>query len=173
MSNIYFFRGKAATGKTTITNSLSEELNISVLRKDVIFDSIASKIQDNQTNNEITYSILANLINTNIYNNCDIIIDVGLHNTDNLQVFLDKTDYHLSNIYYFFCDCSDEEIWNNRLKERLKNPLPNQFFTCLEEISHYYQQQDAKLMPNEIIIDSIEDICGIIKNIKSVINYTL
>lgn len=36
MSNIYFFRGKAATGKTTITNILSSKINVPILRKDDI-----------------------------------------------------------------------------------------------------------------------------------------
>ena len=39
--NIYIFRGKSATGKTTLTNMLSERINVPVLRKDDIFDRLA------------------------------------------------------------------------------------------------------------------------------------
>ena len=39
--NIYIFRGKSATGKTTLTNILSQKINIPVLRKDDIFDQLS------------------------------------------------------------------------------------------------------------------------------------
>lgn len=54
MSNIYFFRGKAATGKTTISNKLSKKINVPVLRKDDIFNKISKYIDDNSLNNNIT-----------------------------------------------------------------------------------------------------------------------
>lgn len=54
MSSIYFFRGKAATGKTTITNILSKEINVTVLRKDDIFDVLSQYIGVNSDNNRIT-----------------------------------------------------------------------------------------------------------------------
>ncbi|EPR12211.1 hypothetical protein [Ruminiclostridium papyrosolvens] len=66
MSNIYFFRGKAATGKTTITDALSNKIKVSILRKDNIFDVISHYIDDNSINNSITYDLLAKMIQTNI-----------------------------------------------------------------------------------------------------------
>lgn len=54
MASIYFFRGKTATGKTTITNILSKEINVAVLRKDDVFDVLSLYIGDNSNKNRIT-----------------------------------------------------------------------------------------------------------------------
>jgi len=59
VASIYFFRGKAATGKTTITNILSKEINVAVLRKDDVFDVLLPYIGDNSNKNRITYDLLA------------------------------------------------------------------------------------------------------------------
>ncbi len=59
MSSIYFFRGKAATGKTIITDALSSKIKVSILRKDNIFDAISHYIDDNSLNNSLTYDVLA------------------------------------------------------------------------------------------------------------------
>lgn len=74
MSYVYFFRGKAATGKTTITNLLSNEINVSVLRKDDIFDVLSQSLKDNSQKHSISYDLLAKLIQTNIDNKTDVIV---------------------------------------------------------------------------------------------------
>ena len=47
--NIYIFRGKSATGKTTLTNILSRKINVPVLRKDDIFDQLSKHETDIET----------------------------------------------------------------------------------------------------------------------------
>ena len=42
MGTVYLFRGKAATGKTTLSSRLSQKLAIPVFRKDDITDAIKS-----------------------------------------------------------------------------------------------------------------------------------
>ena len=58
MSNIIIFRGKAATGKTFITNYLCKKLNIPVIRKDDIYDSLSMYNVEHSLNNSATYDIL-------------------------------------------------------------------------------------------------------------------
>ncbi len=107
MSNIYFFRGKAATGKTTITNILSSKINVSILRKDDVFDILSHCIRDNPQNNSISYELLSKLIQTNINNKTDIIVDIGLSNTNEWKTFQSKLDFKDCKTFTFLCDCSD------------------------------------------------------------------
>lgn len=171
MSNIYFFRGKAATGKTTITNRLSTVLNVSILRKDDIFDSISKFIEDPEKKHSISYEVLANLIQTNVDNKTDIIIDVGLSDTRQLKGFISKINFRESNILYFLCDCSDLEVWKNRFIERLKNPTPNQYFTNVDEIVDRYRGSVIELLTNEFYIDSSNELEETMKAIYKYLNF--
>ena len=153
--NLYVFRGKSATGKTTLTNLLSQKLNIPVLRKDDIFDTL-SKYEDNiGTLNSASYDILARLIQTCIDNQSDIIVDVALQHTLSLRMFLEKINFKEAVVYRFFCDCSDDEIWLDRWRERLKNPLPNQYFKSIDEVVEHYGKCEIMPLDNEVILDSI------------------
>lgn len=173
MANIYIFRGKSATGKTTITNLLSKRINACVLRKDDIFDPLSKYITDNKVNNDATYNILANLIQNNIDNNVDVIIDIALPHNDYYKMFLSKVELKNHKVYSFFCDCSDDEIWKSRWKERLKHPQPNQFFKDIDTIIKHYSNMDISLLQNEIYIDSIQDLSSIMRNIFNNINGTI
>lgn len=46
MGTVYLFRGKAATGKTTLTNWLAQKLAIPVFRKDDISISVQGYLPD-------------------------------------------------------------------------------------------------------------------------------
>lgn len=165
MSNIYYFRGKAATGKTTITNILSSKINVPILRKDDIFDVLSHCIKDNIQNNRISYDLLSKLIQANINNKTDIIVDVGLSNTNEWRTFQSKLDLKDCKTFTFLCDCSDLDIWKARFIERLKNPTPNQYFNTIEEVIAYYEKSEIELLDNEYYIDSsdsIENILGFI-----------
>ena len=129
--NIYIFRGKSATGKTTLTNILSQKINVPVLRKDDIFDKLSKHENDIAVLNSASYNILAKQIHTCIDNQSDVIVDVALQHTPSLNEFLNKIDFKDSTIYKFFCDCSDDNIWLERWRVGLKNPLPNQYFKSI------------------------------------------
>ena len=152
---VYIFRGKSATGKTTLTNKLSQKLNIPILRKDDIFDTLSKYETDIAILNSASYDILAKQIQTCIDNRSDIIVDVALQHTPSLKTFLSKIDFRNSTIHRFFCDCSDDNVWFNRWRERLENPLPNQYFKSIEEIAAHYGCCEIEPIDNEIILDSI------------------
>lgn len=166
MSNIYFFRGKAATGKTTITNILSSKINVSVLRKDDIFDVIYHYIKDNSQNNSISYELLSKLIQTNINNKADIIVDIGLSNTNGWKTFQSKLDFKDCKVFTFLCDCTDLAIWKMRFVERLKNPTPNQYFKTVEEVVAYYGNSEIELLDNEHYIDSSNSLESILEFVQ-------
>ncbi len=152
---IYIFRGKSATGKTTLSNILSKNINTPVLRKDDIFDELHKHEKYISVLNAASYDILARQIQTSIDNGTDIIVDIALQHTPSLNTFLNKIDFKNSTVYRFFCDCSDDEIWLDRWRERLKSPLPNQYFKSIDEIKEHYGRCKIEPQKEEIILDSV------------------
>lgn len=166
---IYIFRGKSATGKTTLTNILSQKLNVPILRKDDIFDALSQYQSDISILNSASYDILAKQIQTCIDNQSDVIVDVALQHTPSLKTFLRKIDFKSSTVHRFFCDCSNDDVWLERWRERLENPLPNQYFKSIDEIIEHYNKCDIKPSDDEIILDSI---LGVEKLINKVLENT-
>lgn len=165
MSNILIFRGKAATGKTYITDKLSNKLKIAVIRKDDIYNSISKHDLDNPIINMMSYDILAKIIQTNVDTNCNLIVDIGLYNNLYLEQFLSKISFKDSNLHQFLCICSDGQEWNSRIEKRFRNPLPNQFFKTVEEANKYYDKLNGEALENEITIDSMKGISDIMEMI--------
>ncbi len=163
--NIYIFRGKSATGKTTLTNLLSNEINVPVLRKDDIFDTMSNYVNDISILNSASYDILARQIHTCIDNNSDIIIDIALQDTKALETFLNKIDFKNSTVHRFFCDCSDNNIWLDRWRKRLKNPLPNQYFKNIDEIIEHYNKCDIRPSDDEVALDSVFEVEELLEKI--------
>ncbi len=158
MAKLIIFRGKSATGKTLLSTKVSENLNIFVVRKDDIFDPTSVSISDNSLNNKICYDVIVSLVQQNLNSNIDIILDISLPNTDYYNLFLSKINYSSHTLISFLCDCSDDSIWISRWVERLKNPLPNQYFKNIDDIIAHYKKLNIELLDNEIYIDSCNNI---------------
>lgn len=169
MNTIFLFRGKAATGKTTITDLLGRKLNIPVLRKDDIYDELSKYDFEHSQKNESSYNILARLIQTNINNNCDLIIDISLSHNSYLEQFLSKINFNKSRLFKFLCICSNQQEWEKRIEKRLSNPTPNQLFESAKEATRYYSKQTSAPFKNETILDSSKDIEIIMKKIKKIL----
>lgn len=173
MSDILIFRGRAATGKTYITDILSNKLNIAVIRKDDIYNSLSKYGLEQYTINMMSYDILAKIIQTNIDISCNLIIDIGLYHNLYFKQFLSNINFKNSNLYPFLCICSDGQEWNKRIEKRLTNPLPNQTFKTVEEANKYYDNLNTEALENEIILDSVDDISSIIEKIDNVLKIDL
>ncbi len=119
MSRIIIFRGKAATGKTYITDLLSKKTNIAVIRKDDIYDKISMYNLEHSLINSISYDVLAKIIQTNIDTNCDLIVDISLAHNSYLEQFLSKINFKDSKLYQFLCICSDNEKWKKRIEKKI------------------------------------------------------
>lgn len=172
MGTVYIFRGKAATGKTTLSNMLSQKLLIPVFRKDDIVDALKSSknIHSESINNEVCYNILYRIIQTNLDLNANFILDIALGDRKNAKAFFERLDFKDNNVLKFFIDCSDEKEWKARHLKRLENPLPHQSFKSIEHVVEYYQNADVHPFADEYIIDSSDTleksfdiICEIIK----------
>ena len=170
MGIVCIFRGKAATGKTTLSNMLAEKLSIPVIRKDDVVDALKSSknIEKSSINNEVCYNILYKIIQTNLDLHTDFILDIALGDRNNATAFFNRLDFNGSRVVKFFLDCTDEKEWLRRHEERMKNPLPHQSFQSLEHLLEHYKNADIRPFTDEHIIDSANplrqcftDICDI------------
>ena len=159
MSKIIVFRGKAATGKTLLSNVISEKLKIPVIRNDDIYDVVASGYELSfGLIKGISYDIIPAIVNTNIKLGNDLILDVGLAHQDYIKQFMDKLDLDNAKVIMFLCDCSDDDVWCKRIEERIINPTPNQLHQCSSEALNYYHKLNLNPLENEIVMDSIETL---------------
>lgn len=161
MGTVYIFRGKAATGKTTLSNMLAEKFSIPVIRKDDVVDALkASKsIEKSSVNNEVCYNILYRIIQTNLDLRANFILDIGLVDRNMAADFYGRLDFRDNRLIQFLTYCSHEEEWKRRHLERMKNPLPHQSFQSLEHFTEHYKYTDTRPFDHEHIIDSAKPLC--------------
>lgn len=171
MGTVYLFRGKAATGKTTLSNRLSQKLAIPVFRKDDITDALKTGgyLTDRAAGNAVCYDILCRMIQTNLDLGADFIVDLALGDRGNAAFFLNRLDFKQNRVFRFFLDCSDEEAWKQRHLARLKNPLLHESFQSLEHVLEHYRQADIGPMEGEYVIDSANPIDECFAEISRVI----
>ena len=173
MGTIYIFRGKAATGKSTLSDMLAKKLSIPVIRKDDIVDALkmTGTTDKDLINNTVCYNILYKIIQTNLDLNADFIIDIGLGDRDNFKWFHDRFDFKDNKVITFVVICSDENEWRRRHEERIKNPQPSQVFKSFEHVVEHYKTRDFTPFEDDYIIDTVgtaeksfEDILEAIRN---------
>ena len=171
MGNVYIFRGKAATGKSTLSDMLAKKLSIPVIRKDDIVDALkmTGNTDKELVNNRVCYNILYKMIQTNLDLNTNFIMDIALGDRNNAKFFFDRLDFKKNKVISFFTVCSDENEWRKRHEERIKNPQPNQVFTSFEHVVEHYKNADFNPFEHEHIIDTADTLEKSFKNILDMI----
>lgn len=156
MGNVYIFRGKAAAGKTTLSDMLAEALSVPVFRKDDIVDALKMSGDENKDiiRNDVCYNILYKMIQTNLDFRCDFIMDIALGDRNNARAFYDKLNFDGSKVFSFFIDCSDNGEWERRHSERLKNPKPHQSFKSVAHVIEHYAKFDINPMEGDYVLDT-------------------
>ncbi len=174
MGTVYIFRGKAATGKSTLANMLAKKLAIPVFCKDDVVDALKSSenIDKGSINNEVCYNILYKIIQTNLDLNTDFILDIALGDRNNAKWFFGRLDFKDNKVLKFFIDCSDEDEWKRRHIERLKNPLLHQSFQTIEHVIEHYKLADIYPFEDEYIIDSNESVEESFEAISKIISFS-
>lgn len=175
VGNIYIFRGKAASGKSTLAYMLAKKLSIPVFCKDDIVDALKSSknIDKGGINNEVCYNILYKIIQTNLDLQTDFILDIALADKNNAKRFFGRLDFKDNKVFKFLIDCSDEDEWKRRHKERLKNPLPHQSFISIEQVVDHYKKADICPFEDEYAIDNIKSIEESFEVISKIISSSL
>lgn len=158
MSNIILFRGKPGVGKTTLSNSVAQSLNIAIIRKDDVYDSLASAISEHFDRNTLCTQIMKKMILTQIKNETSVIIDNTLHYPNQIQDFQEWVRQKGGKLISILVMCSDEEIWKERFNKRKLSPQPNNLITDFDELKKHYKQLYTEPMTNELVLDSVKQI---------------
>ncbi|MEK3913240.1 hypothetical protein [Paenibacillus sp. FSL H7-0331] len=79
MSKIILFRGVSGAGKSTLSNEPGKRINIPVLHKDDIYDSVAGFVTEHGLRNKICFDFLYRFLQTVIDSSAAIILDYGLN----------------------------------------------------------------------------------------------
>lgn len=152
---ILFFRGKAATGKTTLASILNDKYGYQVMSKDTIFDKLLNQGVEWAEANSITHEKLADEIQRKYDFNSNLIVDIGLSHTPYFIEFFNKMDLNPSKVKLFLFTCSNDEVWSKRMQERIISPEgPNQAFESVQQAFEHYGKYTIEPLSNEVVIDS-------------------
>jgi|GEM_PF-824628 len=164
-STIILFRGRPGVGKSTVSNAFAKERKLPIFRKDDIYDSAASYVEDHLVRNKISYDSLFKILESNISSGTRIILDYPFQRDEeviNLQKWCKERNLHLVSILVI---CSNREVWKVRFNKRSESPAPNQLITDLDELERHYGNLDLKPLEGEITVDTVESVESILKQL--------
>ncbi len=162
MVKVIVFRGKAGVGKTTISTAVAQKLNIPIIRKDDIYDSIARHVESHELRNAACYDILYRIVETNLLCGLNVVVDAGFHRLEDILQFKTWIQNINATFVSLLCICSDENIWAERIKKRSVNPKPNNLITDFNNLKLHYGDLEAEALINEKILDTVERIDNLI-----------
>ncbi len=167
---IYFFRGKAATGKTKVAQIIKDQKGFITISKDEVFDELLNQGIEWDSANSLTYNKLAETIQRHHDEGFDAIVDIGLAHTPYFSKFLSKMNLGKGNVKFFLFVCSKGDLWEKRIAHRIRSPeAPNQFFKSINEAIEHYSKYNIYTLSDEIEIDSALSVEAMIDKIYEVI----
>lgn len=161
-----------ATGKTTITDLLSSKISVPVFRKDDIYDTLSQYGFEHRVLNDISVKILQKLIDTNASLGGSFILDIGMGHKPYAEDFFNSIARKDINIVRFLCVCSNSNLWEERIQQRIVNPTPNQRIRSVDEARQHYADIDITPFEDETVIDSSGSLDKNLDTIMKKINYT-
>lgn len=153
---VVVLRGKAGTGKTTLSNMLARELAIPVLRKDDILLALkkTTNLPDPGPIDAACYSTLAHICRTNLTLGASFILDVALADKAVAGGFYSSLSLGPHNAVFFLITCEAEAEWERRHLERLENPDPSQSFSSFSHVQQHYSSMDPSALEHEHVLDN-------------------
>jgi tRNA uridine 5-carbamoylmethylation protein Kti12 len=170
LSDIILFRGRPGVGKTTISDRLSSQLNIPIIRKDDFYDVVAGYNDVHDQRNKVSYGILFRILESNKKMNGRFILDFPFNQEEDMKRFSAWSKDHNYRLTSILCICSNEKIWADRFNTRKANPAPNQLITDFFELKQYYKDLSIKPFEDELVVDTIDELESIIVKVTNYIN---
>ncbi|UUZ84196.1 ATP-binding protein [Paenibacillus sp. P26] len=167
MATVILFRGKAGTGKTTLSKELGRRLRLPVLHKDDIYDAAAGFVSEHQLRNRLCFDFLYRFLQTVMDARTAVILDFGFNQMDDARRLKSWIEERGGNLQSFLCVCSDESVWAERLAERSVNPQPNQLITDLSELKEHYKDAGTECLDGEIVLDTVLDKASLADRVES------
>lgn len=168
-TTIILFRGRPGVGKSTISNALAREQRLPILRKDDIYDSAAAYVEDHAVRSKISYDSLFKILESNIATGTSLILDYPFQKDEEvlgLTRWCSERGLHLISI---LVTCSSREVWKSRFHTRSENPAPNQLITDFDELERHYGELNLEPFQGEIVIDTIEPVETILKQLATLL----
>ena len=169
MSKVILIRGKAGTGKSTLANALGRKLNVTILHKDDIYDTVAAFVNNHGDRNKICFDLLHKILISSLNSKVDIIIDFGYNNLDDVEKLKAWVKQHNGEWKSIICTC-DDKVWAERLNQRKLNPLPNQLLTDVEDLKKHYSNVRTGILEGELVLNTSLDINHLV---NQAVNYLI
>ncbi len=141
MSQLIIICGMPGSGKTTLAQALSKELNIACLHKDVLKESLymllnMKSYEDSQKSSHLSMSLILELAERMVANKIDIMLEAPFMIEEDYVIFQKWVDEHKVNIINIICTISDEEKIK-RFDTRPRHP------------AHHDHERDMSVYSNE------------------------
>ena len=167
---ILFFRGKAATGKSTVAEIVSSQRKYNVISKDSIFDEFLIQGLDWSTATSMAYDKLADTIQEYHDRELNVIVDLGLAHIPFFTKFFSRMRLDLEKVRLFLFVCGNIEIWEERIAKRVDNAeSSNQAFKSVYDATRHYEAYHIHKLSYEIEIDSALSIEAMVNKVCDVI----
>ncbi len=148
---LILFSGLPGTGKSTLSYALSQQTGWSILSKDLVDNAYKSSTDPNTP--WYSYALLFDYANLNLKNGSTVILDaVFTYQRLRDNVFRLAQQYN-AKVYPIVCTCSNEEIWEKRIRTRpemVENWTPADW----NEVLRVQRNFDSWKEPH-LILDSI------------------
>ncbi len=154
---ILFFRGKAATGKSTAAALCAQRLGAAIVSKDSVFDGFLKQGHCRTEANALAYDALVLAIKEAQHWKQTLIVDIGLAHTPYFEDFLKKVALQPSERRLFLFTCSDDPVWEKRIQARIDSPeAPNQSFKSVRAAKAHYAAYAIVPLKGEHLVDSVQ-----------------
>jgi predicted kinase len=158
--------GVPGTGKTTLAELLSKEVEATCFSKDKLEAAILRRgLASKDSLNGVGYELLSEIAQTELDHNRSVILD----SVASSQRVIEFWPHIIAqSIYYIECICSSEELHKERVESRSRN-IAGWYEMTWNDILKI-KKSYLPFSENRLVLDSVNDLS---QNVEKAINYVL